>query len=326
MAYYPLSFLFHRRQTSNPSTSTFDEAIRERSIMNCPNCTVSISEDDHRCSNCGRRLGSNPGPLLATRTATALRLDTVATTYAEPKMAPRPRLEYSNDDAPKSRPRHAAALQSTLFAMHEERKVRSIDGYEDTAAAPKRQRRQPTERSSYLPYQGVLEFVPVGGPAPRTLPTSVEAVIYCDYPVATRTHRALAGLIDFVIVLGCMLLFLGIVYFGCEGMPWLTLDTMAISMIALATGLLGLLYEAYWVLSGVPSPGMDCVGLRLVHFDGNEPSQADNTRRILGGFISVAAAFIGLAWAFVDEECLTWQDHISRTFPTPVRAQYGIRR
>jgi hypothetical protein len=38
------------------------------------------------------------------------------------------------------------------------------------------------------------------------------------------------------------------------------------------------------------------------------------------------AAFIGLAWAFVDEECLTWQDHISRTFPTPVRVQYGIRR
>lgn len=294
--------------------------------MNCPNCTVSISEEDHRCSNCGRRLGNNPGPLLATRTAAALKLDTVAMTYAEAAPSPRPRLEFSNDSASRSRPRHESAMQSSLFSLHEERKVRSIAGYDDAALLPKRQRRQPSERASYLPYQGVLEFLPATGPAPRTLPTSVEAVIYCDYPVATRTHRMLAGLIDFVIVLGCMLLFLGIIYLGCEGMPWLALDGVAMSMIGVATGVLGFLYEAYWVFSGVPSPGMECVGLRLVHFDGNEPSQADNTRRIFGGLISVMAAFIGLAWAFVDEECLTWQDHISRTFPTPVRAQYGVRQ
>jgi uncharacterized RDD family membrane protein YckC len=294
--------------------------------MNCPNCTVSISEDDHRCSNCGRRLGNNPGPLLATRTAAALKLDTVATTYAEPAAHFGPRLEFSNDDAPKSRPRHFAAMQSSLFALREENKVRSIDGHAEVIPTPKRARRQPAERSSYLPYQGVLEFLPATGPAPRTLPTSVEAVIYCDYPVATRTHRALAGLIDFVIVLGCMLLFLGIIYVGCEGMAWGALDITAMSLIGIATGVLGFLYEAYWTMAGVPSPGMECVGLRLVHFDGNEPSQGDNTRRIFGGLISVAAAFIGLAWAFVDEECLTWQDHISRTFPTPVRAQYGVRR
>jgi uncharacterized RDD family membrane protein YckC len=299
--------------------------------MNCPNCKVSISEDDHRCSNCGRRLGNNPGPLLATRTAAALRLDTVLTTYAEPAPAPRPRLEYTNADAPKaSRPRHSAAMQSSLFSIREEGKVRSIDGrldgLGDAPVSAKRTRRQPVERSSYLPYQGVLEFPPANGPAPRTLPTSVEAVIYCDYPVATRTHRMLAGLIDFFIVLGCMLLFLGIIYLGCEGMPWVTLDKTAIAMIGIATGLLGFLYEAYWTMAGVPSPGMESVGLRLVHFDGNVPSAMDNTRRIFGGLLSVMAAFIGLAWAFVDEECLTWQDHISRTFPTPVRVQYGIRR
>jgi len=218
-----------------------------------------------------------------------------------------------------------AAMQSSLFPLREEGKVRSIDGHADIAI-PKRPRRQPAERSSYLPYQGVLEFLPASGPAPRTLPTSVEAVIYCDYPVATRTHRVLAGLIDFVIVLSCMLLFLGIIYMGCEGMPWLSLDATAMSVIGIATGVLGFLYEAYWTMAGVPSPGMECVGLRLVHFDGNEPSSGDNTRRIFGGVISVMAAFIGLAWAFVDEECLTWQDHISRTFPTPVRAQYGIRQ
>ena len=294
--------------------------------MNCPNCKVSISEEDHRCSNCGRRLGSNHGPVLATRTATALKLDTVATTYAEKAPAPRPRLEYSNDSASRSLPRHAAAMQSSLFSLRDEEKVRSIAGNGSSLSTPKRTRPQPVERSSYLPYQGVLEFVPATGPAPRTLPTSVEAVIYCDYPVATRTHRLFAGLIDFVIVLGSMLLFLGLIYMGCEGMPWTALDTTALAIIGSATGLLGLLYEAYWTLAGVPTPGMECLGLRLVHFDGNEPSAADNARRVVGSCLSVMPACIGLAWAFVDEECLTWQDHISRTFPTPVRAQYGVRR
>jgi uncharacterized RDD family membrane protein YckC len=222
-------------------------------------------------------------------------------------------------------PRHASALQLSLFAAREESKLHTIDGHGPATGQQKRQRQQPVSRSSYLPQQVVLEF-PVTAPAPRALATSVDAVIYCDYPVATRTHRLLGGLIDFVIVLGCMMLFLGILYAGCEGMPWFSLDMMTMTIVAGATGLLGLFYEIFWLLAETPSPGMECVGLRLVHFDGNDLTPKDHRRRIFGGVLSMVAGFIGLAWAFVDEECLTWQDHISRTFPTPVRAQYGIRR
>jgi hypothetical protein len=35
------------------------------------------------------------------------------------------------------------------------------------------------------------------------------------------------------------------------------------------------------------------------------------------GFLSLAAGGLGLLWALVDEETLTWHDHISKTFPTP---------
>ena len=136
----------------------------------------------------------------------------------------------------------------------------------------------------------------------------------------------LAGLLDLALVIGCMMMFLGVLFLSCEELPWATLDLTSIVAIGVATGLLGFLYEAYWIVAGVPSPGMEWAGLRLVHFDGHEPSASDNGKRILGGIISVLAAFIGLAWAFVDEECLTWQDHISRTFPTPVRAQFGVRQ
>jgi uncharacterized RDD family membrane protein YckC len=293
--------------------------------MICTNCKVSISEEDHRCQNCGRRLGNDFGPVLAIRTATALKLDSLEVPQAQTAPVARPRLEYSNDSAPRSMPRHASALQGSLFSVREEGKVHTIGGYGPATTQPKRQRKQPVRNTSFLPQQGVLEF-PTTAPAPRTLATSVDAVIYCDYPVATRTHRLLAGLIDFVIVLGCMMLFLGILYVGCEGMPWFSLDTTTMAIVVAATGLLGLFYEVFWLLAETPSPGMECVGLRLVHFDGNELTPKDHRRRIFGGVLSMVAGFIGLAWAFVDEECLTWQDHISRTFPTPVRAQYGRRR
>lgn len=297
--------------------------------MNCPHCNVSIHQDEHRCSNCGRRLGHGPGPFLGTRSGAAVRsaaaykLETVAASYAEP--APGPRLESSNSSAVPSLPRHMGSLQSSLFSLKDAHKVMSIDGITEIAE-PSRRARKPAQKSSYLPYQGVLEFVPANVPVPRTLPTSVEAVIYCDYPVATRMHRALAGLFDLAIVVGCMLLFLGVLFFSCEELPWATLDLGSMIAVGVATGLLGFLYEAYWIVAGVPSPGMEWAGLRLVHFDGQEPSSSDNFKRILGGIVSVLAAFIGLAWAFVDEECLTWQDHISRTFPTPVRVQYGVRQ
>lgn len=217
------------------------------------------------------------------------------------------------------------SMQSSLFALKEAHKVMSIDGTTD-GAEPRRRARKPAPKSSYLPYQGVLESVRAKVPVPRTLPTSVEAVIYCNYPVATRTHRFLAGLLDLSLVVVCMMMFLGVLFFSCEELPWASLDFTSKIAIGVATGLLGFLYEAYWIVAGVPSPGMEWAGLRLVHFDGHEPSPSDNGKRILGGLISVMAAFIGLAWAFVDEECLTWQDHISRTFPTPVRAQFGLRQ
>ena len=38
--------------------------------------------------------------------------------------------------------------------------------------------------------------------------------------------------------------------------------------------------------------------------------------RQFAGILSLASAGVGLLWALVDEESLTWHDHISKTFPT----------
>jgi uncharacterized RDD family membrane protein YckC len=61
---------------------------------------------------------------------------------------------------------------------------------------------------------------------------------------------------------------------------------------------------------------MQCAGIRLIDFDGNPPSQERRYHRLLGSLLSILAAGVGLIWALVDIDKLTWHDHISSTFPT----------
>ena len=48
------------------------------------------------------------------------------------------------------------------------------------------------------------------------------------------------------------------------------------------------------------------------------PTRTQRFYRTASGFLSLLAAGVGLLWGLVDEETLTWHDHISKTFPTPV--------
>jgi hypothetical protein len=54
-----------------------------------------------------------------------------------------------------------------------------------------------------------------------------------------------------------------------------------------------------------------------VDFDGRRPDREQRRMRLVAGLLSLSAAGLGLVWALVDEENLTWHDHISKTFPTP---------
>jgi hypothetical protein len=55
-----------------------------------------------------------------------------------------------------------------------------------------------------------------------------------------------------------------------------------------------------------------------VDFDGNSPSQARRYQRLLGTLLSWLAAGLGIIWVLVDEDGLSWHDHISSTFPAIV--------
>lgn len=96
----------------------------------------------------------------------------------------------------------------------------------------------------------------------------------------------------------------------------IALDKHSVIFAGIALATIPLLYKLLWTFAGLDTIGMCKAGLRLVDFDGNPPSHGRRYQRLLGSVISVLAGGFGLIWLFLDQDCLTWHDHISSTFPT----------
>ena len=80
--------------------------------------------------------------------------------------------------------------------------------------------------------------------------------------------------------------------------------------------LIAAFYGVLWLLAFSDSPGEQWTHLRLTNFDGFPPDRAQRILRFAGTCLSLCTGGIGLLWALVDEESLTWHDHISKTFLT----------
>ena len=93
------------------------------------------------------------------------------------------------------------------------------------------------------------------------------------------------------------------------------LDRHLAPFLLLMLSTVPLVYKLLWTFAGRDSIGMQETRLRLVDFDGNPPSRTRRYHRLAGSIISLLAAGMGLIWVFVDEDALTWHDHISGTFP-----------
>jgi len=137
--------------------------------------------------------------------------------------------------------------------------------------------------------------------------------IICDAPVAPVKLRLEAAIVD--ILLMAVGSAAGLAMFMSTGGEF-SLEKHTLPFLILAAITVPLLYKTLWTFAGRDTIGMQKAGLRLVDFDGNPPSQRRRYQRLAGGLLSVLAAGIGLIWSFVDEDNLTWHDHISDTFPT----------
>lgn len=284
-------------------------------MITCHYCRATNSEDEHRCRRCGRRLSGSfsdtasemsalsvHGALAAAPAPVTARYET----QEQPAAAP----------APQSPARQTPA-QRTLFHVRDSGKVIPFESLPGAAPAAKPAprtpaRRQPVARPADT--QQSLDFLPPAPQAARKLGTTVDAVIYCDAPVAAAMHRAVAAAIDASMVLIAFGVFLLAVHFG--GVAFAA-DQATMVVFGAALGIIALFYHLIWILALSESPGRRWMELRLTNFDGFPPDPMQRVVRFAGTCLSLASLSAGLLWALVDEESLTWHDHMSKTFLTP---------
>lgn len=184
--------------------------------------------------------------------------------------------------------------------------------------------RPPAKRLSHAAVegQGQLDFLSPAPPKSKTLGTTVEAMVNCEAPVATPLHRALAGIIDWALVLIGFGLFLT-TFAVCGGDFVLTRPNLLIFGSVLA--LIACTYGLFWTVAGTETAGMRWTRLRLVTFHGFPPDAAQRFARLGGSCLSLLSV-LGILWCMADEEGLGWQDHISGTFPTADDAESRVFR
>src|SRR4051812_8812357 len=156
--------------------------------MTCGYCGSRNSVGDHRCRRCGRR----PDDTLTGEYA-------VNRTHGQ--LAMQPQMQPGIEEAPQ-RP-IGRAYQPPLFPGAS--KVIPIESYAPVEPHKTRSSAAKLPRAPKRPRvsedQGTLDFLAPAPPKPRTLSTTVEAMIFCDAPVAVWLHRAVAAAIDWAIVL-----------------------------------------------------------------------------------------------------------------------------
>jgi uncharacterized RDD family membrane protein YckC len=312
--------------------------------MTCTYCQSANSENDHRCRRCGRRLaGSAVSAPANYSTHETLTQAVGATALALDRQQKSSTAEMASDKSgTRSGDRARKPAQSSLFADEFVPRIIPFDAQQresllKTARTKRRSDaaldetseivlQQPKPRSTVkVPprkqvatdprgEQSTLDFLPSPSiQSARTLKTTVEAVIYCDSPVAGPFHRAIAALLDFSMILIGLGLFLAI--FEVFGGPFSWSRENIMIWIA-ATALIGMFYGFVWSLCGRETAGMSWTDLRIINFNGFPPDGKSRAVRLIGCWLSFCSGMIGIFWALMDEEGLTWHDHMSKTFPT----------
>jgi uncharacterized RDD family membrane protein YckC len=317
-------------------------------MTTCQYCQANNFETDPRCLRCGRRLQpANPRPAPegyvptdwepspgwdavgsnGTATAAALDalLDRTGFETVEGGRAAKPAADARESGASgvENLAARVDAYQQPLFRdgagnSNKVVPIPTLAPLRQTREAPRRMPRSvvsqvsrpgratAAERNARLESQQAL----FQG-EPEAAPTTES--ICCDVPVAVPIQRMLAVFVDFSlivvaagIVLVVFLLGGGDIAFSREAIPPL------VGVLVV----LALFYRILWVIADGDTPGMRFAGLRLVDFDGRKPHRDARLLRQAAGFLSLCSLGLGLVWALVDEESLTWHDHISKTFPT----------
>jgi uncharacterized RDD family membrane protein YckC len=201
-------------------------------------------------------------------------------------------------------------LQATLAA--------AAARVESEASAPAAAAKKPEPFQHLLIDVSRPPEVEIAGPAMPDAAESAQVFPRHDsvlLPVADLSIRRRAAAVDAICLLLAFAVVLGAFAFFGGRLIASKLDAFVCGAI------LTLLYTQYFSLftmMGGATPGMMLAGLRLVSFDGAAPEPRQLIRRSAGYLLSGGMAFLGFLWSFWDEDHLSWHDHISQTYITPI--------
>jgi uncharacterized RDD family membrane protein YckC len=145
-------------------------------------------------------------------------------------------------------------------------------------------------------------------------------------PSASIARRALAALVDSILVLASGALFAAIVFRLNPGLlansavalrPSLSVLRGPLLLLAASlagiTILIGALYQSLFVVYTGATPGLHAARLRLTAFDGSPLNRRLLRWRVLASFLSAFSAGLGYFWCLLDQNHLCWHDRISHT-------------
>jgi uncharacterized RDD family membrane protein YckC len=219
--------------------------------------------------------------------------------------------DWASFSAQESRSQAHRAYQPPLFQT----RVVSFEAFSPESVEPPTKRRSASrpKKKRAVPGQGRFEFDTVIS-QPVIAASAVEPVIFCDSPVALQVHRLIAAAFDLSMIFIAVGLFL-LIFYVAGGQ--IVLNKQTIPLCVGIASVFYLFYETLWCLADGDTAGMRLARLRLVNFDGRTPDREQRLYRMAAGFLSVLSLGLGVLWSLVDEEALTWHDHMSKTFPTP---------
>ena len=169
----------------------------------------------------------------------------------------------------------------------------------------------------------LLDAHPASAPAPITESEAVFNPIPLPL-TASFELRLMSGLVDLSIISAALLAFIAVFALIAHPLPsgHLTLQnalqTPAVQNLAIGAALafvtLTVLYQWLFFTYSDATPGMRYARIGLCTLDDENPTRAAMRRRILALAVSAAPLGIGILWAWLDSDRLSWHDRLSRMY------------
>jgi uncharacterized RDD family membrane protein YckC len=145
-------------------------------------------------------------------------------------------------------------------------------------------------------------------------PIDRRADVACAVPSASIVRRALAALVDGLILAAALAAFGAIfIHWNPSLNPIRGTLPLLASVLGVVAVLLWGVYEFFFVVYTGSTPGLRAARLRLAAFDGSALNRRARRWRVLASFLSAFSAGLGYLWCVLDQDGLCWHDRITRT-------------